>query len=112
MSSALCAPAASTSSRCATRRVRAHRPAGRGVEALLADEDAATSFLAARRQVRKLFKALLPDPAAAAHQHTVAAIRVLAERLADLSRPPQPTSTRSPTPSTSCSTARSAPRST
>jgi HsdR family type I site-specific deoxyribonuclease len=34
------------------------------------------------------FKALLPDPAAAAHQHTVAAIRVLAERLLDLARPP------------------------
>jgi type I restriction enzyme, R subunit len=39
--------------------------------------------------VRKLFKALLPDPKAAAQQHTVAAIRVLAERVADVSRPPE-----------------------
>ena len=58
------------------------------VEALLADEDQRTGFLAVARQVRKLFKALLPDPAAAAHQATVAAIRVLAERLLDLARPP------------------------
>jgi type I restriction enzyme R subunit len=59
------------------------------VEALLVDEDTRTSFLASSRQARKLFKALLPDPAAAARQHTVAAIRVLAERVADVSRPPQ-----------------------
>jgi type I restriction enzyme R subunit len=58
------------------------------VEALLADEEHRAAFLAAARHVRKLFKALLPDPAAAAQQHTVAAIRVLAERLVDLARPP------------------------
>ena len=58
------------------------------VEALLADEERKAAFLAAARHARKLFKALLPDPAAATHQHTVAAIRVLAERLHDLSRPP------------------------
>ncbi|MHB1599161.1 MAG: HsdR family type I site-specific deoxyribonuclease [Acidimicrobiales bacterium] len=58
------------------------------VEALLADEERRAEFLGAARQVRKLFKALLPDPAAAAKQHTVAAIRVLAERLLDLARPP------------------------
>ena len=40
--------------------------------------------------MRKLFKALLPDPRAAAHQRTVAAIRVLAERIADVSRPEAP----------------------
>jgi len=57
------------------------------VEALLADEESRTSFMVAARQVRKLFKALLPDPAAAAHQHTVAAVRVLAERIADVARP-------------------------
>jgi len=56
------------------------------VEALLVDEETRTHFLAAARQVRKLFKALLPDPAAAAQQHTVAAIRVLAERLAAVSQ--------------------------
>jgi type I restriction enzyme, R subunit len=58
------------------------------VEALLADEERRSAFLAAARHVRKLFKALLPDPAAAAQQQTVAAIRVLAERLLDLARPP------------------------
>ena len=94
--------------------VRAHRPArrrGRGAAGRRGDADRRSS--AAARQVRKLFKALLPDPAAAAHQHTVAAIRVLAERIARRrpaadGRPRR----RSPTPSTSCSTARSAPRST
>lgn len=45
-------------------------------------------FLAAARQARKIFKALLPDPAAAVNQRTVAAIRVLAERIAEVSRPP------------------------
>lgn len=58
------------------------------VEALLADEEQRATFLAAARQVRKLFKALLPDPAAAAQQASVAAVRVLAERLLDLARPP------------------------
>ena len=59
------------------------------VEALLRDDETRTTFLAAARQVRKLFKAVLPDPKAAAQQHTVAAIRVLAERIADVSRPPE-----------------------
>ncbi|MEJ7772058.1 MAG: HsdR family type I site-specific deoxyribonuclease, partial [Geodermatophilaceae bacterium] len=59
------------------------------VEALLADEETRTGFLAAARMARKLFKALLPDPAAATHQATVAAIRVMAERITDVSRPPQ-----------------------
>jgi len=58
------------------------------VEALLADEEVRTEFLAAARHARKLFKAVLPDPAASAHQSTVAVIRVLAERIADVSRPP------------------------
>ncbi|HUR24319.1 MAG TPA: type I restriction enzyme endonuclease domain-containing protein, partial [Acidimicrobiales bacterium] len=59
------------------------------VEALLADEAVRTEFLAASRLARKLFKAVLPDPAAAGHQSTVAVIRVLAERIADVSRPPR-----------------------
>jgi type I restriction enzyme R subunit len=59
------------------------------VEALLRDDDTRTTFLAAARQVRRLFKALLPDPKAAAKQHTVAAVRVLAERVADVSRSPE-----------------------
>ena len=57
------------------------------VEALLADEEVRTEFLASARHARKLFKAVLPDPAAAVHQATVAVIRVLAERIADLARP-------------------------
>jgi type I restriction enzyme R subunit len=59
------------------------------VEALLADEQTRTTFMAGARQVRKLFKALLPDPSAAAQQRTVAAIRVVAERIADVTRPPE-----------------------
>jgi type I restriction enzyme R subunit len=59
------------------------------VEALLADEEVRAEFLAAANHARKLFKAVLPDPAAATHQSMVAVIRVLAERIADVSRPPQ-----------------------
>lgn len=59
------------------------------VDSLLVDEDTRTAFLGAARHVRRLFKALLPDPQAAAQQHTVAVIRVLAERVADVSRPPK-----------------------
>jgi len=57
------------------------------VEALLADEEVRTEFLAAASHARKLFKAVLPDPAAADHQATVAVIRVLAERIIDVARP-------------------------
>ncbi len=59
------------------------------VEALLVDEDTRTEFQTQARQVRKLFKALLPNPKAAAQQRNVVAIRVLAERIADVTRPPQ-----------------------
>ena len=59
------------------------------VDNLLVDEETRTTFLAAARYVRKLFKALLLDPQAAAQQHTVAAIRVLAEHVMDVSRPPR-----------------------
>lgn len=58
------------------------------VEALLADETTRSSFLSSARKARKLFKALLPDPAAAAHQASIAAIRSVAERIAELTRPP------------------------
>jgi type I restriction enzyme, R subunit len=57
------------------------------VESLLVDEQVRAEFLAAASRARKLFKAVLPDPAAATHQAMVAVIRVLAERIADLSRP-------------------------
>ena len=59
------------------------------VEALLVDEEVRTEFLAAAALARKLFKAILPDPMAAAYQSPVAVIRVLAERIADLSKAPQ-----------------------
>jgi type I restriction enzyme R subunit len=59
------------------------------VEALLTDEEVRTEYLAAASHARKLFKAVLPDPAASVHQARVAVIRVLAERIADLSRTPQ-----------------------
>lgn len=60
------------------------------VNKLLVDEITKASFLASARLARKLFKALLPDPAAAAHQGTIAAIRTVAERITDLSRPTGP----------------------
>ncbi|WP_457207198.1 type I restriction endonuclease subunit R [Nocardioides sp. P5_C9_2] len=59
------------------------------VEALLVDEETRTDFQQKARQVRKLFKALLPDPTAAAQQRNVAAIRVIAERIAQVTRPPE-----------------------
>jgi type I restriction enzyme R subunit len=59
------------------------------VEALLVDETVRTEFLSAAHHARKLFKAVLPDPAAAGEQGMVAVIRVLAERIADLARSPQ-----------------------
>jgi type I restriction enzyme R subunit len=58
----------------------------KAVEALLADETSRTSFLASARKARKLFKALLPDPAAAEHQATIAAIRSVAERITELTK--------------------------
>ncbi len=72
-------PRGSTSSLCGTLPWRR----------LLVDEEVRTAFLAAAATARKLFKAILPDPMAAAYQSTVAVIRVLAERIADLSRRPQ-----------------------
>lgn len=59
------------------------------VEALLVDEKTRNDFMGKARQVRKLFKALLPNPKAAAQQRTVAAVRVLAERIAEVTRPPK-----------------------
>lgn len=58
------------------------------VEALLVDEETRTDFTVKARQIRKLFKALLPNPKAAAQQRTVAAIRVLHERIIEVTRPP------------------------
>lgn len=60
------------------------------VEALLVDDETWNDFLVRARLIRRLFKALLPNPKAAAQQRTVAAIRVLAERITDVTKPPQP----------------------
>ena len=58
------------------------------VEALLVDEETRADFTVKARQARKLLKALLPNPKAAAQQRTVAAIRVLHERIIEVTRPP------------------------
>ena len=58
------------------------------VEALLVNEETRTDFMTGARQAQKLFKALLPNPQAVAQQRNVAAIRVLAERIAKVTRPP------------------------
>lgn len=60
------------------------------VEALLVSEQTRNDFTVKARQVRRLFKALLPNTKAAAQQRTVAAIRVLAERIHEVTRPPTP----------------------
>ncbi|UPG68379.1 type I restriction endonuclease subunit R [Gordonia hongkongensis] len=60
------------------------------VEALLVDEQTRNDFTGKARQVRRLFKALLPNTKAAAQQRTVAAIRVLAERINEVTKPPTP----------------------
>ncbi|MEV8025905.1 type I restriction endonuclease subunit R [Microbacterium sp. NPDC080220] len=60
------------------------------VEALLVHDETWNDFLVRARLIRRLFKALLPNPKAAAQQRTVAAIRVLAERITEVTKPPQP----------------------
>jgi type I restriction enzyme R subunit len=57
------------------------------VETFLTDEELRLTFVSATRRARKLFKAILPDPAAATYQPVVAVIRVLAERVEDAGRP-------------------------
>jgi type I restriction enzyme, R subunit len=51
------------------------------VEALLHDDERREEFQALARHARKLFKAVLPDPAASTYQAQVAVIRVLSEEL-------------------------------
>ena len=55
-------------------------------EALIADPDVRAEFTSAATVARKLFKAVLPDPAAAQWQSKVAVIRVIAEHIAGLNR--------------------------
>jgi type I restriction enzyme R subunit len=56
------------------------------VETFLADDELRLTFVTAARRARKLFKAILPDPAAATYQPTVAVVRVLAEKVEDTGR--------------------------
>ena len=60
------------------------------VEALLVDERTRNDFIVRARQVRRLFKALLPNPKATEQQRNVAAIRLLAERIREVTKPPTP----------------------
>jgi type I restriction enzyme, R subunit len=55
-------------------------------EALIADPDVRAEFMSAATMARKLFKAVLPDPAAAQWQSKVAVIRALAEHITSLGR--------------------------
>jgi len=55
-------------------------------EALIADPDVRAEFMSAATVARKLFKAVLPDPAAAQWQSKVAVIRALAEHITSLGR--------------------------
>lgn len=59
------------------------------VERILASPDARIEFMDQARLVRKLFKGLLPNPRAARQQRNVAAIRALAKRITEVTRPPE-----------------------
>lgn len=56
-------------------------------EALIADSDVRAEFMSAATLAKKLFKAVLPDPAAAQSQSKVAVIRAIAEHITSLGRP-------------------------
>lgn len=56
------------------------------VEALLVDDEVREEFVGLAQQARRLFKAVLPDPMVAVHRATVAVIRVLHERIAELTQ--------------------------
>ncbi len=59
------------------------------VEKLLCSSQTRIDFQMKARTVRRIFKALLPDPKAIAQKRNVAAIRALAERITEMTRPPQ-----------------------
>lgn len=59
------------------------------VEAILASPDNRIEFMDQARLVRKLFKGLLPNTRAARQQRNVAVIRALAERITEVTRPPE-----------------------
>lgn len=58
------------------------------VEALLVDDVTRRSYIGLAREVRSIFKALMPDPAAQRMTHRVAVIRSLATKLASRSEAP------------------------
>ena len=58
------------------------------VESLLIDEQTRRRYVSLARQVRKTFKALLPDPAAMAVTHRVAVIRSMATKIQSSSESP------------------------
>ena len=58
------------------------------VEALLIDDQTRRRYVALARQVRKTFKALLPDPEAMAVTHRVAVIRSIASKIESSSEAP------------------------
>ena len=58
------------------------------VEALLIDEQTRRRYVSLARQVRKTFKALLPDPEAMAVTHRVAVIRSIASKIESSSEAP------------------------
>ncbi|SNU00870.1 type I restriction enzyme, R subunit [Ruaniaceae bacterium KH17] len=59
------------------------------VETILAAPETRVEFMDQARLVRKLFKGLLPNPRAAKQQRNVAAIRALAKRITEVTRPPE-----------------------
>ena len=58
------------------------------VEALLVDQQTRRRYVSLARQVRKTFKALLPDPEAMAVTHRVAVIRSIGSKIESASEPP------------------------
>lgn len=58
------------------------------VEALLIDDDTKKQYQSQANRVRRLFKAILPDPSANAIAPTVAIIRNIAQRISSLVDPP------------------------
>ena len=58
------------------------------VEALLIDEQTRRRYVSLARQVRKIFKALLPDPEAMAVAHRVAVIRSIGSKIESASEAP------------------------
>jgi type I restriction enzyme R subunit len=58
------------------------------IEALLIDSVTRRGYLERSDRVRRLFAAILPDPAAAAHARVVGVARNLAERIRSLDEPP------------------------